>query len=573
MKFTKLCILASLMFIACLSLKATDQTTDTPNDHHKAALDQLYSLRMGNGWGFVDGNNKIAIPAFFDDAEDFSEGLGQVMIAGKWGFVNRSGNIVIPPFYDNSEPFTDGLAAVCKEDKWGYIDSNGKIKIDFLYRMAGNFYENLALVSETGEKDSFGFINKSAKYVIPTGIYDDAKFFSEGLAPVEDNEKWGYINKEGKIAIPLAYEEAQIFSSGYAAVRSNGKWGYINKEGKAVTKFDYDYASNFTSNGAIVSENGRSFILGPDKLFLPIAAANGGADWMAAVTDPKSCYLLDLSIPGTHDSGTYDAKSSAYRCQEKSVRQQLEMGVRFLDIRVGDAGKGQMHIWHGGKDGDCHINLKSFVDDIITFLKLHPKEAVICCFKVEYQPSKGSNVVLGIENILFSENNKNYIYTCDDQKPPTLEKVKGKIIYMHRYDSNRGGIWVSGWKENTTFRSHSIFGIDTLLCEDYYNPNVAPTFEESQRLKRKTIIDWTNYIQQNYLSKKKSIDSPSTGNIYLTFVSAYWGIPDIPRYAKHMNPWACEYIPMIKNPFIGIWVFDYIDENIANIIWSKNFSK
>jgi hypothetical protein len=56
--------------------------------------------------------------------------------------------------------------------------------------------------------------------------------FSEGLARVELNGKWGYIDKEGKEVIPIKYDWARSFSEGLACVKLNGKWGYIDKEGK-----------------------------------------------------------------------------------------------------------------------------------------------------------------------------------------------------------------------------------------------------------------------------------------------------------------------------------------------------
>jgi len=48
--------------------------------------------------------------------------------------------------------------------------------------------------------------------------YEDAQFFSEGLAAVKKNGKWGYIDKDNNVVIPFAYDVANIFSEGYAVV-------------------------------------------------------------------------------------------------------------------------------------------------------------------------------------------------------------------------------------------------------------------------------------------------------------------------------------------------------------------
>ena len=41
----------------------------------------------------------------------------------------------------------------------------------------------------------------------------------------------GYIDKKGKVVIPLKYEDAHNFKEDMAAVKSNGKWGFIDITG------------------------------------------------------------------------------------------------------------------------------------------------------------------------------------------------------------------------------------------------------------------------------------------------------------------------------------------------------
>jgi len=57
--------------------------------------------------------------------------------------------------------------------------------------------------------------------------------FKEGLAAVLKDDKWGYINKEGKIVISLKYDETTgEFFEGKTGVKLGEKWGEINKRGK-----------------------------------------------------------------------------------------------------------------------------------------------------------------------------------------------------------------------------------------------------------------------------------------------------------------------------------------------------
>ena len=70
--------------------------------------------------------------------------------------------------------------------------------------------------------------------------YDKVGFFQEeGLARVELNGKYGFINEEGEEVIPLKYDNAGNFSEGLAEVKLNGKWGLVNTKGEEVVPPEY----------------------------------------------------------------------------------------------------------------------------------------------------------------------------------------------------------------------------------------------------------------------------------------------------------------------------------------------
>ena len=64
----------------------------------------------------------------------------------------------------------------------------------------------------------YGFIDKSGKVVIELQ-FDDAGYFSEGLARVEKDGKWGFIDKSGKVVIEPQFDDAEDFSEGLAKVQ------------------------------------------------------------------------------------------------------------------------------------------------------------------------------------------------------------------------------------------------------------------------------------------------------------------------------------------------------------------
>ena len=70
--------------------------------------------------------------------------------------------------------------------------------------------------------------------------YDNARWFSEGLAAVKQNDTWGFVDKSGNVVIPFKYDDAYSFKNGVVEVMYNGRWMEmkIGKEGKSLTELD-----------------------------------------------------------------------------------------------------------------------------------------------------------------------------------------------------------------------------------------------------------------------------------------------------------------------------------------------
>lgn len=130
------------------------------------------------------------------------------------------------------------------------------------YDYVGSFSDGLALVYKIikpgkDEQSKYGFINKKGKLVIEMQ-YDLAQNFSEGLACVRKGDRSYYINTKGEIVIKLPKGASSLsFSEGLAWVKSeNGKYSYINKKGKTVIKLSASYvgAGSFSDGLACVKK-------------------------------------------------------------------------------------------------------------------------------------------------------------------------------------------------------------------------------------------------------------------------------------------------------------------------------
>ncbi|MBC6452837.1 MAG: WG repeat-containing protein, partial [Hormoscilla sp. SP5CHS1] len=94
------------------------------------------------------------------------------------------------------------------------------------------------------------YINKTGQIVIAPK-FDEANSFSEGLADVKIDGKWGYINKTGQIVIAPKFDEANSFSEGRAYVKttSYGSSSYLPFPGRAWERDQYSPRSPTINGG------------------------------------------------------------------------------------------------------------------------------------------------------------------------------------------------------------------------------------------------------------------------------------------------------------------------------------
>lgn len=226
-------------------------------------FEEAYSFREGlarikidEKYGFINKAGVVVISPYYDDATAFSEGRAAVKTGRKWQFIDKKGNNITEPLFSDAAAFQDGLALVCKDNNnCGYMDLEGNISFPKRNKHFSlfSFSEGLAKI-ETDRM--FGYIDHSFNTVIKIN-YEEADNFSEGLAAVKKKGKWGYIDKYGKMAIEPRFEAAAVYSEGLAAVTINGKRGFIDKNGHIVIEPQFEAVSRFGDGVALVKVDGK----------------------------------------------------------------------------------------------------------------------------------------------------------------------------------------------------------------------------------------------------------------------------------------------------------------------------
>jgi len=83
-------------------------------------------------WGYLDRTGTVAIdprfPAPVDRAvRPFSEGRAAFAEGTKWGYIDKRGKVVIPATFDEAGFFRDGIAPVRRMKAWMLMTADGEL--------------------------------------------------------------------------------------------------------------------------------------------------------------------------------------------------------------------------------------------------------------------------------------------------------------------------------------------------------------------------------------------------------------------------------------------------------------
>jgi hypothetical protein len=177
-----------------------------------------------------------------DETILFSGNLLEVNKNGKWGYIDRNGQEVIPLIFDETEPVDSGLAVVCRNNKYGFYRDDGKEILAPVYdelRVSGSW-----LICGKGRYPRYGVLNRKGQEIIACeheSITRDKHVF----IVQHDWDMWALFDSTGQALTPFSYERIYPFSDGLAVVEKNELYGYINDKGQEVIKPQFSFARDF----------------------------------------------------------------------------------------------------------------------------------------------------------------------------------------------------------------------------------------------------------------------------------------------------------------------------------------
>ncbi len=233
---------------------------------------------------------------------------------------------------------------------------------------------------------------------------------------------------------------------------------YLRHDKGAQT--DDNYTKEPLSNGDIIPAYADAFVSGASKDFilkLEPADDPNYTDWMGKL--PDSTPLHQLSIPGTHDSGTGNDEIAAglYKCQNFDFPVQMSDGIRYFDVRLNS----NLITHHGGNKSDTSADmLFGYAKD---FLEQHPTETLFFLVTPD-DPKKFMDFVNKINVVEDGEDSLVYVAPT----LPTLGQARGKIVLLRRFAELSGMIDKCGIDMYTSWPDDTAGDFMTAAKDSFY---------------------------------------------------------------------------------------------------------
>ncbi|KGQ44220.1 phosphatidylinositol-specific phospholipase [Gallibacterium anatis] len=268
------------------------------------------------------------------------------------------------------------------------------------------------------------------------------------------------------------------------------------------------------------------------------------SDWLAEC-QPET-QINRLLIPGTHDTMTASCQQRYYKTQTLTLLEQLQCGVRFLDLRL----RKEMVAAH--REWVSEISAEMIFDTLLEFLFQHPSEFIFVRIqnaneaKDDFMPYQ-----MALHDKLSRYQSSFYHWQTEEQEFvfPSIAQVAGKLVAFecsppqfksHWYQQRQ---WALPWHENKWIT----------LQDNWDGPMLNDKFEQIKQ----------NVIQSREIKEKLYLNHISATNGELGYPDAYAKILNI----RTMGLWQ----ELQQHLIAGVQIYDYITSEISEAVIRCNF--
>ena len=234
--------------------------------------EDLAAVKREGRWGYIDRSGSEVIPIRYKTAQSFRNGIAIVDTSlpdHPVGLIDKTGAWVIQPQFRSlsAADSPDGLLLGKKEpaEGFGFYDRSGNLVLG-PYFVAFPFSQGRARVKTGARAGSDDWIIDSSGTLLPKKqLVLDGIRFTEGLIAVRQDRKLGYMDLDANITVEPRYDQGGAFAEGLAAVQLDGHWMFIDKSGAVTAEFPAGvaFAEPLSDGLSLVSadrdQSGRKF--------------------------------------------------------------------------------------------------------------------------------------------------------------------------------------------------------------------------------------------------------------------------------------------------------------------------
>jgi len=375
-----------------------------------------------------------------------------------------------------------------------------------------------------------------------------------------------YANKQEGIAGTLHFDGTTLSmpdEGGASLYASNGQSDVVTVTGSQTSCVAYllpvDLPNGvtvtaWTTDGKYYSQNFSEKVDAGSSETLTISQTTANNLWMTTI--PGNTYFSMLSMPGAHDAATKGVSfGSAAECQDLTLQELLDAGVRIFDFRPGyyyntTITEDNLYIYHG--QISTGVLYKDAMKTLCDFVKDNPTEALAivmvkenCCPSINIinkwtdRSDEMWDVIKAIQ-----ERYKDYMKVLDHSYY-TLDDFRGKICYFNRTGTSVPyTTQITNWPDDNTVNNYScVVGLHNANVQDKYNTN-----GEAKQSAVKDMLQWSGnntHFKNMHFNYSSSANSPKT-------------------YAESTNPVITEYLNggNVEGP-TGFLLGDYMGSSSA----------
>jgi hypothetical protein len=212
-------------------------------------------IQRAKQYNFINRKGEIISPVWFNYVEDFTNQRALVAIGhwengtitGKFGYIDTMGNIAIPLIFECAESFIQKTARAWLKGKTILIDTKGTPVAPSEQNIieAGIWMLNKSMLRFQPPEDEDAI------------LYPFTDKADKSLHPIYIKDSWCYENHNKQLAINGKFDFAENFKEGIAIVEKDNKWNFINSKGEPISDNWFDYVVNLHHGLILVKKEGQ----------------------------------------------------------------------------------------------------------------------------------------------------------------------------------------------------------------------------------------------------------------------------------------------------------------------------